>query len=182
MTVRSFIPTLLLAVVCFSPLLGESNVDIKRDGKKFTLHAYADIDKSASYVWPYIWEFKHLEKFVDNAEVDSIAGGSNWYDVKFTGEFPFVHTEIQNHKWVITEGKSIGSKMTSACIESALPLEIIESVSYWRIEPLSEGKCRVHYKSEVKVDMAGMEGLYTGIAKRDGKRILKNFKSYVENN
>jgi hypothetical protein len=144
------------------------------------MHAYTDVELSREEVWPYVWEFAHMEGWVDNVEIDSIDGGPDWYDVKFTGDFPFVHTEVTNHKWIVKKGYTAASRMIASVIESPLPIKIIASENSWSIESWGSSKCRVHYRSTVKVDMAGMEGLYTGIAKRDGRRLMKNFKQYAE--
>jgi len=171
----------LLGLVLASAAFAESNIYIKRDGNVFTLKAYMDVERSADFTWPYIWEFRHLGGYVDNVqEIDSLDGGQEWYDVKFTGDFPFVHTEVCNHKWIIEEGTSIGVKLIKSLVESPLPIAILASESYWRLESIGANRCRVHYKSIVQVDAAGMEVFFTGIARRDGKRIMKNFKRYVE--
>lgn len=162
------------------PVFAESDMIVERDGKLFTLHAYTDIERSAEYVWPYIWEFSHLKGFIDNARIDSVAGGEDWYDVKITSSFPLVSLVVYNHKWIMEDGVKVGSKMKKHSIDSPLPLDILESESLWSVEPRGGNRCRIHYESRVKVEMAGMEGLYTGIARRDGKRIMKNFKKYVE--
>ena len=146
------------------------------------MKAYTDIERSAEFVWPYIWDFKHMKGYIDNAVLDSLNGGDDWYDVKFTGDFTMAHSEVVNHKWIVEHGKKVGTKMISSKIESPLALEVVESLSFWSIKALEAGRCRVYYTSTVKVDMGGMEGLYTGIAKKDSERIMKKFKKYVESN
>lgn len=159
----------------------EPYIDITRDGRVFTLKAYIDVERSAAQVWPYLWEFRHMKHYIDDVDrIDSLSGGKDWYMVLLAGDFPFVRAEVCNRKWIIEQGKSIGAKATECNLETALPLKLISSEGYWRLEPLTASSCRVHYRTIVEVYAAGFEGLYTGIARNDGKRILKNFKRYVE--
>lgn len=159
----------------------EPYIDITREDKVFTLNAYVDIERSAAQVWPYLWEFRHMKYYIDDLDrIDSLGGGKDWYMVRLAGNFPFVRAEICNRKWIIEPGKRIGAKATECNLETVLPLKLISSEGYWRLEPLNESRCRVYYRTIVEVYAAGFEGLYTGIARNDGKRILKNFKRYVE--
>ena len=171
--------TLLLSVKI--GLAAEPYLDIARDGRVFTLKAYIDVERSADQVWPYLWEFRHMSSYIDDVyRIDSIAGGENWYMVRLVGNFPFVHAEVTNRKWIIEEGRHIGAKATECQLETFLPLKLISSDGYWRIEPLGNSRSRIHYQTVVEVYAAGFEALYTPIAKRDGKRIMKSFKRYVE--
>lgn len=173
-------PVFSLLILC-SVVFADSNIDVKREGNVFNVHTYIDIERSAEYVWPFVWELRHLKEYLDNVQrIDSVGGGDGWYDVKFTADFPFVHLEVTNHKWIIQQGVSIGSRLVGSKIESPLPIAVSESESYWRIEPLGDSCCRLHFETLVKVHAAGFEALYIGIARRDSKRIMKNFKRYVE--
>jgi hypothetical protein len=168
-------------LVFWGAVFAKSYIDIERDGNVFKLKAYTDIERSAEYVWPFVWEFRHLKGYIDNVQrIDSVAGGQDWYDVRFTGDFPFVHTEVINHKWIVEEGQSIRVRLVKSVIKSPLPIDILDSESYWRIESLGDNFSRVHFETVVKVYAAGFEVLYTGIARSDGKRIMRNFKRYVE--
>lgn len=159
----------------------EPYIDITRDGTVFTLKAYVDVERSADQVWPYLWEFRYMKYYIDDVDrIDSLDGGEDWYMVRLAGSFPFVRAEVCNRKWIIEQGRHIGAKSTECNLETFLPLDLIRSEGYWRLEPLGDSRCRVHYGTVVEVYAAGFEGLYTGIAKRDGKRIMKNFKRYVE--
>lgn len=168
-------------LIFWGAAFAKSYIDTERDGNVFKLKAYTDVERSAEYVWPFVWEFRHLKGYVDNVQrIDSVAGGEDWYDVKFTGDFPFVHTEVTNHKWIVKEGRGVGSRTIKSVIESPLPIEIRSTESIWRIEPLGDNRSRVYFETVVEVYAAGFEALYTGIARADGKRIMKNFKRYVE--
>jgi len=163
--------------------LATPKTEVYRDGKEFTLVASMDIEKASSEIWPKLWEYRHLKNYVDNVNsIDSINGGDNWYKVQYVGDFPFIHVEITNYKWIIQEGVKIGTKTTKHQIDSPLPIKIESTKGFWRLESLSANLTRLHFYSIVVVDAAGFEGLYTGIAKADGKRILKNFARYCEKN
>lgn len=168
-------------IILGSLLMAEPYVEITRDGRVFTLKSYIDVERSAEQVWPYLWEFRHMEHYIDDVEeIDSVDGGEDWYSVRLTGTFPLVRAEVFNRKWIIEEGVSIGAESTTCNLETNLPIQLLGSQGYWRLQPLSGSGCRVHYITVVEVYAAGFEGLYTGIARKDGRRILTNFKRYVE--
>ena len=111
---------------------------------------------------------------------DSLGGGEDWYDVRYVGDFPLLHAEITNRKWIIDEGKSVGTKLVNFVVKSPLPFAFICAEGFWRLDSLGPNRSRVYFKNVLEVQAAGMEWLYTPIAKRDGRRIMKNFKRYVE--
>ncbi|MBD3286231.1 hypothetical protein GF359_06825 [candidate division WOR-3 bacterium] len=155
--------------------------EVYRDGKEFTVIASVDIERCSSEVWPLLWEFKHIKEYVDNLKsIDSLGGGDNWYSVRYIGDFPFLHAEVTNYKWIVEEGVKIGASTTKYIIESPLPIKFESSKCLWRLESLAPDLTRVHFCSNVVVDAGGFEGIYTAIAKTDGKRILRNFARYCE--
>ncbi|MBN2378930.1 SRPBCC family protein [candidate division WOR-3 bacterium] len=161
--------------------LATPKTDVQRDGKVFTLMASMDIERSVEDVWPMLWEFHHLKEYIDNVKsIDSLDGGDNWYKVRYIGDFPFVHIEVTNYKWIMEQGIRVGTKTINHVVESPLPIKVSRTEGCWSLESLGSGRTRLHFLSIVEVDAAGFEGLYTGIAKADGKRILKNFARYVE--
>lgn len=173
---------ILLSLFSFSAALAESYIEITRDGGNFTIITSIEIERSVEEVWPFMWEFRHIKGYADNVQrVDSLGGGKDWYNVRYVGEFPFLHAEITNRKWIIDEGKSVGTRLVNSLVQSPLPLAFIRAEGFWRLDSLGPNRSRVYFKNVLELRAAGMEWLYTPIAKRDGKRIMKNLKRYVEN-
>lgn len=171
----------LLLFFLFPTALAEPYVEITRDGGIFTVITSIEIERSVEKVWPFMWEFRHIKGYADNVErIDSLGGGEDWYDVRYVGDFPLLHAEITNRKWIIDEGKSVGTKLVNFVVKSPLPFAFICAEGFWRLDSLGPNRSRVYFKNVLEVQAAGMEWLYTPIAKRDGRRIMKNFKRYVE--
>lgn len=156
-------------------------VEVTRDGNLFGVKAWIDIERSVEYTWPYIWEFKYVRHYVDNVkEVDSLRGGDGWYDLTYKGDFPFLYIENTYHKWIIEKGKKIGNKSIDCVIKSPFPLALKYAEGFWKLEKLGTKRCRLIFEQSLEVEAAGLEALYTGIARNDGRRILSNFKKLVE--
>jgi len=152
-----------------------------RDGNTFTVVTSIEVDRPTSTVWRYLWEFASIEEYIDNCtSIDSLDGGEGWYTVRYSADFPFLHTEITNRKWIIEEERCIGTRTVNCVMKSPLPLEFLGAQGYWKLYAVDEARCRVYFKNVLLVDAAGFEALYTGIARRDAKRIMRNFKRYVE--
>ncbi len=180
---RSLSALLAILVACVTGVSAAQQpvVEILRDGKKFTVKAWVDIERSVEHTWPYIWEFKYVHRYVDNVkEVDSLRGGEGWYELTYKGDFPFLHLENTYHKWVIEKGKKIGNKSVNCAVNSPFPLGLKYAEGFWLLERLSAGRCRLYFEQELEVEAAGLEVLYTGIARNDGRRILSNFKRLAE--
>jgi hypothetical protein len=159
----------------------QPNIEIERDGGKFTVECSIVLERSASDVWDYLWEFQFISLYVDNCRsIDSLKGGEDWYHVRYSAEFPFLYTEITNRKYIIEQGTTIGTTSVNSVVDSPFPLAFLGAKGYWKLYPLDDNRCKIYFRNQLEVEAAGFEGLYTGIARRDAKRILKNFKHLVE--
>lgn len=173
--------SLIIEILLILGTVGEPHLDITRKGREFTVECWIEVERPAEQVWPLVWEFEHISGYVHNcSSIDSLDGGDGWYNVKYTADFPFLHTEITNHKWIIKKESSIGTRSIKSLVQSPFPLAFLKAEGYWKLYPLAGNRCKVYFKNTLEVDAAGVEVFYTGIARRDGKRILKNFKEYAE--
>ena len=100
----------------------------------------------------------------------------------YKGDFPFVHVENTYHKWIIEKGTMIGNKSIGCIINSPFPLALKRAEGFWKLEKLGAKRCRIYFEQVLEVEAVGLEALYTGIARNDGRRILSNFKRLAESN
>jgi hypothetical protein len=172
---------ILLLCLCALPLFAEPRVDISRDGDLYKLVASVEVERSASRVWNCVWQFKNIKYYLDNVKkIDSLTGGEDWYTVRYTAEFPFLHTEVTFRKWIVEYGRLINTESIDCFVKSPFPIGMKSCEAFWRIDSLGPNRSRLYFEQITEVRADGLEALYMGIARNDGRRILANFKKLAE--